>query len=128
MFVEHDGRILVLRESSDYKEGAHLGKFDIVGGRLKPGENFYDGTRREVMEETGLDVKLGKPFFINEWRPTVNGEKWQIIGIFLTGSADSDKVVLSVDHSAFKWIDPADYRKHSVIENLYPAFDAYLGL
>tara|TARA_Y100000034_G_scaffold132299_1_gene194941 strand:+ start:1240 stop:1539 length:300 start_codon:yes stop_codon:yes gene_type:complete len=89
-FIIYDGKVLLLRESTKYKDGANAGKFDVVGGRVEPGQRFDESLLREIKEETGLTVTLGKPFFVNEWRPTVRGEQWQIIGTFFECFADTD--------------------------------------
>ncbi|MBX4196307.1 NUDIX domain-containing protein [Candidatus Pacearchaeota archaeon] len=125
--ITHQGKILLIRESQKYKEGTQLGKFDVVGGRIEPGHAFDESLLREIKEETGLDVKIGKPFFINEVRPLVKGEQWQIIRIFFNCQTDSSEVTLSEDHDAYKWIEPKDYQHHNVIENLYPVFEAHLN-
>ncbi len=127
-FIIHDGKVLVLRESTEYVDGSNAGKFDVVGGRLQPGERFDDSLLREVQEETGLTVKIGKPFFVNEWRPVVKGEEWQIVGIFFACTADTDTVTLSADHAEYQWIDPKDFDKYPMIENLKLAFTAYVAL
>lgn len=121
-----DGKILIVRESSKYQDGSNVGKFDIVGGRLKPGERFDDSLLREIKEETGLNVKIGKPFFVNEWRPVVKGEQWQIVATFFECRADSEKVILGDDHDHFEWVDPKDYQNYNLIDNLKVAFEAYL--
>ena len=125
-FIVHTGRILVVRESARYSEGTNAGKYDIVGGRIKPGERFDESLLREVKEETGLVVKIGRPFFVNEWRPIVNGKQWQIVGIFFECFSNSDAVILSKDHDSFLWIDPKKYREYALIENLTPVFTSYL--
>jgi len=126
-FIVRDGKVLILRESTKYGEGTNAAKFDVVGGRLKPGERFDESLRREVEEETGLKVQIGKPFFVNEWRPVVKGEQWQIVGVFFECSAREGEVKLSEDHDAFEWINPKEYKSYHLIENLYPAFEAYLA-
>lgn len=126
-FIVHDGKVLIVRESGQYKDGAHEGKYDVVGGRIQPGQRFDESLLREVKEETGLDVSIGKPFFVNEWRPVVREEQWQIVGVFFDCQAGTDAVRLSEDHDSFLWIDPKEYKSHPLIENLYPAFEAYLA-
>ena len=126
-FVSFNGKILTVRESSDYSDGTNAKKFDIVGGRMEPGQHFEESLRCEVTEETGLAVQIGRPFFVNEWRPVVRGEQWQIVGIFFECVATTDTVTLSSDHDAFAWIDPKEYGQHEIIENLTPAFEAYLN-
>jgi len=126
-FVVYNGQVLILRESTNYQDGGNIGKFDVVGGRVKPGQRFDESLKREIKEETGLNVKIGKPFFVNEWRPVVRNEQWQIVGVFFECSATSDKVALSQDHDQYLWIKPTTYKEYNLIENLLPAFEAYLN-
>lgn len=126
-FIIHNGKVLLLKESSKYVDGANVGKFDVVGGRVKHGQRFDESLIREIKEETGLDVKIGRPFFVNEWRPIVRGEQWQIVGTFFECFAESDKVVLSGDHEEYIWIDPKEYKKYTLIDNLIPIFASYLN-
>lgn len=77
-FVVYDGKILLLQESSDYEDGTNAGKWDIPGGRVNPGEKWNEALLREVKEETGLDVTIGRPFAMGEWWPQVRGEQWQV--------------------------------------------------
>ncbi|MBT4856930.1 NUDIX domain-containing protein [Candidatus Uhrbacteria bacterium] len=124
-FIVHDGKVLILRESGSYSDGTNSGSYDIPGGRLNPGEHFLDALKREVREETGLSVKVGAPVAANEWRPTVRGEDWQVVGMFFECIAQSNDVTLGEDHDACEWIDPNDYEKYSIIGNLKQVFEAY---
>lgn len=81
-FIERDGKVLLVRESQKYQDGTNPGKFDVPGDRLNPGERFDDALRREVKEETGLTATVHEPICVGEWRPTVRGECWQIVGVF----------------------------------------------
>lgn len=120
------GEVLLLRESSKYEDGTNSGKYDIVGGRINPGERFDDSLLREIKEETGLNAKIGKPFYVGEWRPEVRGEQWQIVATFFECTALSEDVVLSSDHDGYVWIDPKDYKEYNLIGNLQEAFELYL--
>jgi|SRR3989344_7858866 len=124
-FIEHDGKILILRESNRYAEGTNANRYGMPGGRVKPGEPFDQSLVREIKEETGLTVTLGAPFYVGEWRPVVSGQQWQIVGIFFSCQAESDGVTLSEDHNDFVWISPTDADKHNLIPNLLPAFKAF---
>lgn len=124
-FVVHDGKALILKESSKYDDGTNEGRFDFPGGRLTPGERFDEALIREIKEETGLEVQIGRPLCVNEWRPNVRGEQWQIVGTFFVCKASSREVVLSQDHEAYEWIDPLEYREYELIETNHPAFEAY---
>jgi 8-oxo-dGTP diphosphatase len=125
-FIIHDGKVLIVRESSNYQDGTNAAKYDIVGGRIKPGQAFDESLRREIREETGLEVELGQPFYVGEWRPIINGEQVQIVGTFFECRTSSDVVRLSEDHNNYQWIDPKDYQRFNLIPNLVPAFEAFL--
>lgn len=49
--VRDDDRVLVIRRDDN-------GRWEAPGGVLELGESFEDGVRREVLEETGLTVKV----------------------------------------------------------------------
>ena len=125
-FISLNEKILLLRESDKYKDGSNAGRYDVVGGRIKPGQNFKESLLREIKEETGLNVKIGKPFFVNEWRPIVNNEQWHIVGIYFECRSNSNSIKLSEDHDHFLWIDPNEYRKYNLIENLNTVFEEFL--
>jgi len=125
-FILNKGKVLLIRESSAYTDSAHAGKFDLPGGRIKPGEPFDNAIIREVFEETGLSITIGAPFFVNESWPVVCGEQWQIVRIFFECSTESEVVQLSKDHDMYVWIAPQDYTQHKIIENLVPVFERFL--
>jgi len=125
-FIDYKGKVLIVRESKKYKDGTNVGKFDVPGGRVKPGQRFDKSLHREIKEETGLSVSIGQPFYVDEWRPKVGAEKWQIIGAFFQCRTKSDKIKLSKDHNKFLWINPKDYKKFDLIDSIKRAFEAYL--
>lgn len=127
-FINFQGKLLVLRESSKYGDGCNAGSYDVPGGRVKPGESWNKGLIREVREETGLEIKIGQPFFVHEWRPIVHGERWQIVGIFFKCQTTSDVVILSDDHSEYLWIDPANFKSYPIIENMVTVFENYTSM
>jgi 8-oxo-dGTP diphosphatase len=128
--IERDGKVLVLRESAEHPTNTHAGEYDLPGGRIEPGEHLEDALLREVKEETGLDIEIGAPFFADESlpRPVVHGKELQVIKIFFFCklSADAYEVTLSDENDEFAWIDPREYKKAGLIENLYPVFETYL--
>jgi 8-oxo-dGTP diphosphatase len=127
-FIEYQGKVLIVKESPLDTINTHVGEYDVIGGRLTPGESLEDSLKREILEETGLKPDIGNFFFANESRPVVHGEPYQVIRIFYRCQASNDQIVLSNEHDEFLWIDPRDYQKYSIIKNLFPAFEAYLKI
>lgn len=124
-FIVHEGKILFLRESSQYSDGTNSGSFDVCGGRMKIGEHPQEALLREVKEETGLTVTIEQPVHVGEWRPIVRDEEWQVIGIFFLCHADNTNVTLSPDHSEYIWATPTEARKLRLIPNILLALGAY---
>ncbi len=53
--VVRDGRALIIRRAHEPRKG----EWSLPGGLLDLGESLFDAVRREVKEETGLDVNPG---------------------------------------------------------------------
>jgi ADP-ribose pyrophosphatase YjhB (NUDIX family) len=59
--IEDDsGRILLVKHVPE-RGGFWQGKWICPGGRLGFGESIEDGIKREVLEETGLEISLVAP-------------------------------------------------------------------
>ena len=126
-FVRYQDKILIIQESPAHVHSPNIGKYDVPGGRIEPGESFDTALRREIQEETKLSVEIGKPFYVAEWRPVVKDEQWQVVGTYFECFTKIDTVILGHEHSAYLWIDPREYKSYAIIPNLHPAFEAYLG-
>lgn len=94
------GRCLLLRRSATCKNNA--GKWELPGGKLDPGEDFDAGLRREVREETGLDIELERPF--ESTMSDLTGR--QVVYLVMLADAKTTNVQLSHEHDSYQWADP----------------------
>lgn len=69
--IIHDGKFLVISENVK-SHGENVVIHDFPGGGIEFGENIKDALIREVKEEIGLDIKVGK--IVGAWG-FVLGEK-----------------------------------------------------
>jgi 8-oxo-dGTP diphosphatase len=112
--IVKNGKILIIKRSS--KEDVFANEWDFPGGRLKFGENPIDGLKREVLEETGLKIKIIKP--ISVWTFFKNNGKTQVIGITFLAKVISGKIRLGKEHTDFKWILPEEIDKYKIHEEV----------
>jgi 8-oxo-dGTP diphosphatase len=114
--VNHAGEVLIVREAKTGENNTQVGRWGLVGGRLDPGEPFFDGLAREVAEETGLKVEAGKPLYLGEWQPVIKGVPHQIVAIFMLCKAKTTDVRLSDEHDEYAWINPAKRHEYNMME------------
>jgi len=53
--IIRDGKALIVKRAHEPRKG----EWSLPGGRVELGETLIDATRREMREETGLDVEVG---------------------------------------------------------------------
>jgi ADP-ribose pyrophosphatase YjhB (NUDIX family) len=82
-----NGKLLLIKRGHE----PSLGLWSIPGGRVEPGESDADAVRREVAEETGLDVEVG-PLAGEVVRPGVGEVVYRIRDYVVTvvGGAGGD--------------------------------------
>ncbi len=105
-FVRRGDELLVL---GDPIEG-----LDFPGGRIQIGElDIIESLKREVREETGIEVEVKNPFttWINVFPPEhkLHGKK-----VFLVGyecEYISGEVTLSDEHDKFSWVTKDNFHE-----------------
>ena len=96
-----EGKILVMKRS---QKCTRPGGWDFPGGGLNRGEDPYEGAKREIKEETGLEVANIKPVEVVSF---FNEENDFIVMIGYKATVDINAVVtLSWEHDEYKWINP----------------------
>ena len=111
VYAERDGKILLLKRAG----GAGTGLWFLPGGAMERGETPEDAARRELEEEAGL-VPTGPLVPIGCYFMHVyNTDSYQFT---YAAPCDEGEVVLSDEHSAFRWADPQRYREQSFTDEL----------
>ena len=78
------------------------GDLDLPGGRTEDGESHTEGLYREILEETGLEVKIVTPLI--QWS-FMKDPELLVTGVTYYCSYLSGKVTLSNEHSEYYWFE-----------------------
>lgn len=101
---DQKGELLLLRERGDAKY-----VWDLPGGTLTDQERPIDGLRREVLEETGLTIRLLSPLC---WlKRDIHDSGEPILVAFYVAEAADGEVSLSGEHMRYRWISIEEFRK-----------------
>jgi len=111
--IEKDGKILILKRAKT--EDCFKEMWDIPGGKIKFGEMPEEALKREVKEETNLEIEIVKPVRI--WSFFKN-ENTQVFGVTVLCKYKSGEVKLSKEHSDFKWIKPEEIENYNIHEGI----------
>lgn len=103
------GRYLLLRRSPSCCNNA--GKWDLPGGKAEPGESFDAALRREISEETGLEVELGTVLGCAD----VELEDRTVSYRILEGRMVGGPLRLSSEHDAFAWAGAAELPGYDLV-------------
>ncbi len=120
-FIEKDGKLLILINP--------IFGLDFPGGKIQVGEmNLEKALQREVQEETGLEIEVGKPFVT--WtvkHPTKEKYEGRIFLVGYICKYLSGEINLSKEHSDFHWITKENYTEFKHSESYYQTLKKYFN-
>jgi 8-oxo-dGTP diphosphatase len=113
VFLRHEEDVLLLKGSPSKKIWANL--FNGVGGHVEFNEDIYSAARREVLEETGLqvtDLRLRAVVNIDAGDPNLG-----IIMFGFTGWCDDRRTIASHE-GELHWIAADTIGQYDLVEDL----------
>ncbi len=111
--IFHEGKLLITRRHAD----SHLGGlWEFPGGKREPDETFEQCLVREIREELGMEISVGKLF---EELTHAYEEKTVHLKFFACKWNSGEPKTLGC--AAFQWI-----RKNELADYPFPAADAQL--
>lgn len=115
-----DGKILVLKRSA--KDDHKPGVWETVGGGMDREETPQEALARETKEETGLAVRVRRPFNIFTFKKDTGEFK---VGITFLCEYVSGEVTLSEEHTEYRWILPTEFTLLKSVPSLHEEIERY---
>jgi dATP pyrophosphohydrolase len=115
-----DMEFLLLKRSDKV---IYPGLWQMVNGKIKENEKAYETALREIKEETGLvPEKLWVVPKVDSFYSHEN-DNIMLLPVFAAKFKASSKVVISEEHTEFKWVNPIDAKKMLAWEGQRQAVD-----
>jgi len=100
-FVVDGDKILLLKRRDN--DPHNPGSWDIPGGRIDLSEQLEAALKREIMEETGLNVEISVPFEAHTF--TRDDGQFIIMISYACKLSGQQKIKLSEEHTSFEWVN-----------------------
>ena len=99
---DHEGRLLLARRALE----PFKGRWDIPGGFLDEGEHPLDGLRRELREETGLEIEPDE--FVGIWMDRYGGDSTAeaTLNLYWTARIVGGEAQPADDVDDLRWFGP----------------------
>lgn len=109
----NEGKYLLVKRSGEKYQ--HIaGMWDIPGGRIEPGTTLLENLKREVIEETQLEI-AEEPVLIFAQDIMKEYEK-HIVRLTYKGEASGTPILDTSEHTEFMWITLSEMKKQEGLD------------
>jgi 8-oxo-dGTP diphosphatase len=112
MIQDTSGNYLLVRRSINNK--SNVGKWEFPGGKIEPGEEFYNALLREIKEETGLTVNVEHIVGVTESETST----LRIATLIFEGTKQAGQICISEEHDTYTWVKPQELSTYDLISHL----------
>jgi 8-oxo-dGTP diphosphatase len=100
----------------------HPGKWLLPGGKLEEDESLFQALKREIKEETNLEIEDNKEYIHDYIFPRPN--KDLTLGLTFVVKATNDNISLNKnEYDDFVWITPKELEKYDYLEFIKKEID-----
>jgi 8-oxo-dGTP diphosphatase len=114
--VIHDGRVVLIRRG----QAPSAGEWSIPGGAVELGESIESALRREVREETGLDIAVGR--FLEVFERVEHDDdgavRFHFVVLDYAATVISGTLCAGDDAADVALVDPADLDRYALADTV----------
>ena len=118
--LEREGKVCAAQRSGSMSLPF---KWEFPGGKIEGRENPEECLRREVREELGIEISVGRPL-----TPTTHRYSSFTVTLYPFLSTIVSGAITLHEHAALAWLLPEELRSLDWAEADWPVLDEYLRL
>ena len=113
--VIKEDRVLLVRRGKPPSEG----EWAIPGGSVELGETLQEAVRREILEETGISIRVGEPIHIFDdvRRDEAGHIRFHYVILDFSGEFLSGELRAADDAKDARWVSPAEFSQLNINSN-----------
>jgi 8-oxo-dGTP diphosphatase len=119
------GELLVLKRRDD--DELDPGRWDFPGGGVERGEELRDTAKREVREETDLDIKPEDQYFATYYFPDGKEESAEAVIYSFRATIVTGVFRLNGESADYGWVSMDNWRKFSYTANCKAVLENYFN-
>lgn len=110
--VVRDGKALIVKRAHEPRKG----EWSLPGGLLELGESLQDAVRREIKEETALDIEVGPVIetFDRVHRDDAGRIRYHFVIVDFVGWPSGGEAVPGSDAEGVAWVTAAEIDDYKV--------------
>jgi len=119
-FILNDEKILTINDP--------IKGLDFPGGKIQEGEHdLVAALKREVREETALEITVGEPFAVWYYEYPKGHRNFPKRAFFIGYRCEyaSGTLKLSDEHNGHRWVSKEDYRESDDGSDYFKALESY---
>src|SRR5258708_2124357 len=121
VLVMREGKVLLIQRGRDPGRGL----WALPGGMVDLGETARQAAAREGLEETGLVVEVGEPYWVADAliRDDAGRLKYHNVILDFLAAADAGEPRCADDAMDVRWVGPDDVEGLPVTGSMYPLLE-----
>lgn len=112
--IVDDNKILIIKRNKNEKTYPEI--WELPSGKREFLESSEVALKREIKEETGIDIEIIKPISVFEYTIEKKNELRDSTQINFLVKAINKRVVLSKEHEEFAWIDKVSIDNYKITD------------
>ena len=114
IFLKNNDNKYLLVKRSETKYPNANGRWDIVGGRINPGTALLENLKREVREETGLEI-IGEPQLIYS-QDIMRSDERHVVRLSYVGNTEGAPQLDTEENTAYEWLNAKEIAAHDDVD------------